>query len=266
MKVAGHTHSKGRINFLISAKYFSSLCEILSEVSKRQGKNIALAGGLIARAIASGGIVHTFGSGHSHLIAEEAFFRAGGLVPVNPILDEALIFLHGALASTRAERRAGYADTLLKKQEFRVVDVAILISNSGRNAVPIEAALHLKSLGVHVIAITNPRQADTSPSRHASGKYLFEIADLIIDNCIPVGDAVLELPGLPQKMGPSSTVAGAAIINAIMIEAAACLQAMGIAVPVIASANVGAGALADMEAVFADWAARIPLLRDHPQD
>ena len=251
---------------MISASYFSTLCEILSEVSARQGEQIQRAGGLVADAIAAGGVVHTFGSGHSHMIAEEAFFRAGGLVPVSPILDEALIFLHGALASTRAERRTGYAATLLTQEDVRPIDVAIVISNSGRNAVPIEVALHLKSVGLLVIAITNPRQAGSSPSRHASGKYLFEIADLVIDNCIPVGDAVLQLPGMTQKMGPASTVAGAAIINAVMIEAAASLQAMGIAVPVIASANVGPGAIEDMQAVFADWAPRVRLLRDHAQD
>lgn len=215
---------------------------------------------MAAAAIAAGGVVHTFGSGHSHMISEEAFFRAGGLAPVNPILDDALIFLHGALESTRVERQSGYAATLLAREDVRPIDVAIVISNSGRNAVPIEMALAMQALGTKVIAITNPRQSATSASRHSTGKYLYEIADLVIDNCIPVGDAVLELPGLSQKMGPSSTVAGAAIINAVIIEAAAALQSMGATVPVIASANVGVGALSDMEAAFAKWAPRVRLL------
>jgi uncharacterized phosphosugar-binding protein len=200
------------------------------------------------------------------MISEEAFFRAGGLAPINPILDDALIFLYGALESTRSERRTGYAATVLAREDVRAIDVAIVISNSGRNAVPIEMALAMKALGTKVIAITNPRQSDTSPSRHGSGKFLHQIADLVIDNCIPVGDAVLELPGLSQKMGPSSTVAGAAIINAVMIEAAACLQTMGVKVPVISSANVGVGALSDMEAALADWAPRVRLLRVQGQE
>jgi uncharacterized phosphosugar-binding protein len=120
-------------------------------------------------------------------------------------------------------------------------------------------ALHFQAAGVKVIAITNPRQAATSPSRHESGKYLYQVADLVIDNCVPVGDAVLEMPGLAQKMGPSSTVAGAAIVNAVMIEAAGKLQAMGKKVPVIASANVGAGALTDIEAAHAQWTSRVRL-------
>jgi uncharacterized phosphosugar-binding protein len=251
---------------VISAPYFASLQGILSQIATQQAKAIQEAGSLVAQAIAGGGVVHTFGSGHSHMIAEEAFFRAGGLAPVNPILDESLIFLRGAVESTRAERKSGLAQNLLALEDVRPVDAGIVISNSGRNAAPIEMALGMKALGIKVIAITNPRQAATSPSRHASGKYLYEVVDLVIDNCIPVGDAVLELPGLSQKMGPASTVAGAAIINAVMIEAAACLQSLGIKAPVISSANVGTGALEDIEAALADWAPRVRLFAVHTQD
>jgi uncharacterized phosphosugar-binding protein len=243
---------------VISLKYFDSLAALLGEIAAQQSEAIQRAGTMVAQAIAGDGVIHTFGSGHSHMIAEEAFFRAGGLAPVNPILDEKLIFLDGAVESTRAERTPGYAEKLLAGEDIQAVDVSIVISNSGRNAVPIEMALGMKARGVKVIAITNPRQATTSPSRHATGKYLYEVADLVIDNCIPVGDAVLEIPGLSPKMGPSSTVAGAAIVNAVMIEAAACLHSMGVRVPIISSANVGVGALAEIKALV-DWAPRVRL-------
>jgi uncharacterized phosphosugar-binding protein len=246
---------------VISLKYFDSLAALLGEIAAQQSEAIQRAGTMVAQAIAGDGVVHTFGSGHSHMIAEEAFFRAGGLAPVNPILDEKLIFLDGAVESTRAERTPGYAEKLLTGEDIQAVDVSIVISNSGRNAVPIEFALGMKARGVKVIAITNPRQAATSAStsRHASGKYLYEVADLVIDNCIPIGDAVLEIPGLSQKMGPASTVAGAAIINAVMIEAAVCLQSMGVRVPIISSANVGVGALAEIKSALVDWAPRVRL-------
>jgi uncharacterized phosphosugar-binding protein len=244
---------------VISLKYFESLTALLGEIAAQQSEVIQRAGTMVAQAMAGDGVVHTFGSGHSHMIAEEAFFRAGGLAPVNPILDEKLIFLDGAVESTRAERTPGYAEKLLAGEDIQPVDVSIVISNSGRNAVPIEFALGMKARGVKVIAITNPRQAATSPSRHASGKYLYEVADLVIDNCIPVGDAVLEIPGLRPRMGPASTVAGAAIVNAVMIEAAVCLQLMGARVPVISSSNVGLGALAEIKATLVDWAPRVRL-------
>jgi uncharacterized phosphosugar-binding protein len=244
---------------VISSKYFDSLAAILTEIAAQQSEMILIAGTMVAQAIAGDGVVHTFGSGHSHMIAEEAFFRAGGLAPVNPILDEKLIFLEGAVESTRAERTPGYAEKLLAAEDIQPVDVSIVVSNSGRNAVPIELALGMKDRGVKVIAITNPRQAATSPSRHATGKYLYEVADLVIDNCVPVGDAVLEIPGLNPKMGPGSTVAGAAIVNAVMIEAAVRLQAMGLQVPIISSSNVGTGALAEIKATLVDWAPRVRL-------
>jgi uncharacterized phosphosugar-binding protein len=249
---------------VISERYFAALSLILGEIAERQAHPIETAGEMVAQSIAAGGVVQTFGSGHSHMIAEEAFFRAGGLAPVNVVLDETLIFLHGAVESTRAEREPGFAATVMARESVRAEDVAIVISNSGRNAVPIEMALHFQEAGARVIAITNPRQSATSASRHASGKYLHQVADVVVDNCIPVGDAVLEVPGLEHKMGPSSTVAGAAIMNAIMIEAAAKLKAMGKEVPVIVSANVGTGALDHMKSVLSPWAPRVRLFaEDH---
>jgi uncharacterized phosphosugar-binding protein len=244
---------------VISEQYLTALSRILGQIAASQAGPIQQAAALVAQAIAAGGVVQAFGSGHSHMIAEEAFFRAGGLVPVNLILDESLIFLHGAVESTRAERESGYAQTILEREDVRPEDVAIVISNSGRNAVPIEAALHFQAVGVKVIAITNPRQAATSSSRHASGKFLYQVADVVIDNQVPIGDAVLDMPGLEGRMGPSSTVAGAAIMNAVMIEAADQLKAMGKPVPVIASANVGTGALSEIEAAHARWALRVRL-------
>ena len=139
---------------MMSFEYFTLLGGLLSRIEVEQTHSIRSAGEMVADSIAQGGILHTFGSGHSHMIAEEAFFRAGGLAPVNVILDERLVFLKGAAESTRAERESGYADVLLEREDIRAHDVAIVISNSGRNAVPIEMALGMKARGVNVIAIT----------------------------------------------------------------------------------------------------------------
>ena len=218
-------------------QYIEELQAVLERIKREQSDHISEAGKMIADSLAAGGIVHAFGTGHSHLIADEAFFRAGGIAAVNPILHERLIFLKGALESTRTEQESGFARHLLSQEDVRSIDVGIVISNSGRNAAPIEMALEMKKLGLGVIAITNLKQSTSSTPRHSSGRRLFEVVDLVIDNCVPPGDAVLELPGLETRVGPASTVAGAAIINSIIIEAVSELLRRNEPVPVLPSAN-----------------------------
>ena len=219
-------------------RYIDGLQVVLERIRGEQAGNIMRAGQIVATAISAGGVIHTFGTGHSHLIAHEAFFRAGGIAAINPILEERLIFLRGALESTRAERESGLAKELIRREDVRNGDAAIIISNSGRNAVPVEMALEMTALGVKVIVITNLEQSLASKATHSSGRRLCELADVTIDNCVPQGDALLTLPGMDSKVGPSSTVAGAAIINAIVIEAVSELLQRGEVVPVLPSANV----------------------------
>jgi uncharacterized phosphosugar-binding protein len=223
---------------MFSERYIEELQTVLWRIKSEQLNAIAAAGQLVADTLVAGGVIHTFGTGHSHLIADEAFFRAGGIAAINPILDERLIFLKGALESTRAERVAGFAQTLAEREKLTSADTAIIISNSGRNIVPVEMALEMKARAIKVIAITSVQQSRTSMPLHKSGKRLFEIADVTIDNCVPPGDALLSLPGLVSRIGPSSTVAGAAIINSIMIEAVAETLRRGEQVPVLPSANI----------------------------
>jgi uncharacterized phosphosugar-binding protein len=197
------------------------------------------------------------------MIAEEAFFRAGGLVPVNAILDSRLAFLDGALESTRAEREEGYARTILDREQISSGDTAIIISNSGRNAVPIEMAIEMKARGVKTIAITNVTQSAGAPSRHASGKRLFEIVDLVVDNCVERGDAMLEVENVAQRMGPASTIAGAVIINSIMLEAATQLSRSGYPAPVFPSANLTTSSDEAIASLYEPFKGRIRYL-DQP--
>lgn len=169
------------------------------------------------------------------------FTRGGEAAAVNPILDRRLVFLDGAMESTWAERETGYAKKLVEREDVRAGDIAIIVSNSGRNAAPIEMAQEMHARGVKAIAITNVAQSSRSTSRHASGKRLFELADIMIDNCIPEGDAVLPVPNSAQRIGPWSTVAGAAIVNSIMIEAASSLQKAEMTVPLLPSVNLQSG-------------------------
>lgn len=159
-----------------------------------------------------------FGTGHSHMLAEEAFYRAGGLKGVKPILETALMLHEGETKSTKLERIGGYASILLEEYKVEKEDVIFIISNSGLNAVPVEMALGAKSIGAKVIAITNLMHSQKAKSRHSSQKKLYEIADIVIDNCGKVGDAAVYMETLNVSVGPTSTVIGAFIINSIVVQ------------------------------------------------
>lgn len=224
--------------FAVFQTYIQKLQEILERIKQEQAAAIRQAAGIVDRSIAGGGVVHIFGAGHSHMMAEEAFFRAGGIVAVNPILDQRLAFFEGAMESTRAEREPGYARTLISRENIMPEDAAILISNSGRNWVPVEMAIELKSRNVSIVAITNLEQSSDAAPLHSSGKRLFELADVVVDTCGTKGDAMISIPGLAYPMGPFSTVAGAAIINSIMMEAAVAALRSGRPMAVFPSANL----------------------------
>lgn len=240
--------------------YLDAAQRIIERAARDQGPAIRAAAAAVAGALAHGGIVHAFGCGHSHLLAEEIFFRAGGLAAVNPILDRRLQFFDGVLASTRAEREPGYARRLLERETIRPGDAAIVISNSGRNVTPIEMTLDLQSRGVTVIALTSLSHARAVTSRHESSRGLHEIADVVIDTGVPIGDASIALPGVSVRMGPLSTIAGAALLHAVMIEAAALVAQGGGDPPVLSSANVGETPETDLIRVLAPYAGRVRYL------
>ncbi|MDQ3871804.1 MAG: sugar isomerase domain-containing protein, partial [Chloroflexota bacterium] len=176
----------------VVAAYATVLQETLSGIFDREAEAIERAAQLACDAIASGGVLHIFGTGHSHMVALEAFGRAGGLAAVNAIVDIALTaFNHGR--DGKLERLHGYADVLVETEDLRRGEVVIVVSNSGINAVPIEFALGCKERGLHVVALTNMRHSRSSPSRHSSGRKLFEIADVVIDNHGVMGDAAIAL-------------------------------------------------------------------------
>jgi uncharacterized phosphosugar-binding protein len=222
-------------------QYLDALVVLVTRIRNEQSPHIRQAARLIADTLAADGLVHTFGTGHSHLVAEEAFFRAGGLAAVNPIRDGRLMMLEGAIASTRAEREHGLARSILGRHKISPGDVAIIVSNSGRNAAPIEMALEMRAGQASVVAITSLTQSRAATSRHVSGKRLFELADVVLDNGIPAGDALVSVPGIDWPMGPGSTVSGAALVNAVLVEAAALAAARGLRVAVLRSANLEEG-------------------------
>lgn len=241
-------------------QYIDRARDLLERLVRGQGDAIRSAATAVAGALEADGVLHVFGAGHSHLLAEEAFFRAGGLAAVNPILDRRLMFFDGVLAGTRAEREAGYASRVLEREDIRSSDAAIVASNSGRNAVTIETALELQARGLTVIAVTSLAHSRAVSARHASGRRLSDIADIVIDTGVPAGDAAIALSGGALRMGPLSTVAGAVIVHAVTIEAAAILVQRGHAPPVLTSANLDTTSLEDLERTLARYAGRIRYL------
>ena len=223
----------------MSAKdaYFDVIQGQLSAIHRTQGVTIAEAAQWVATALQNDKFIYTFGSGHSHTLAEETFYRAGGLARAVAILDEKLMVHESAVESTEWERKEGYAAEVLSRYAISKGDVLFIVSNSGRNAVPIEMALGAKQRGAKVIAITSLKHGGAFSSRHSSGKKLTDVADLVIDNHSIAGDAVISVPGVPAKAGPTSTISSAFILNSILVEAVELAASAGHVVEVWGSAN-----------------------------
>jgi uncharacterized phosphosugar-binding protein len=220
-------------------RYFDQLSALMMTL-RDQGPDIETAAKMMAERIAEGGVVHVFGSGHSHMMAEEVFHRAGGLFAFNAMLDINLTNF-GTLKAGMVERTEGYAKVIIASFDVRPGEVVVVVSNSGINAVPIELAIEARKIGARVIAITSVEKYATAASRHSSGKKLAEVADLTIDSQVPAGDAILLLDGLTAPVAASSTVLGAALMNAMVAQTAEELLAMGQQPPVIVSMNVPGG-------------------------
>jgi uncharacterized phosphosugar-binding protein len=221
--------------------YYEVVIRLLGEIQQSQAQAIDNAAGLIFSSLAADGVLHIFGSGHSHSVAEEAFHRAGGLVPVNTMTEPFLSPLTSPKKSGRLERLSGLAAILLDYHEPRPNEVLIIISNAGINPVPVELALEAKKRDLAVIAITSLHHAQAVASRHPSGNRLFEVADIVIDNLGEAGDGAITFPGLATKVGPTSLVAGAFIVNSIVCNVVERFVAKGLVPPVYLSANLPGG-------------------------
>ncbi|MBM3837466.1 MAG: SIS domain-containing protein [Verrucomicrobia bacterium] len=218
-------------------RYFDTVLAQLEQLRRSEWCKIEQAAAWVGEALANDHWLYAFGTGHSHALAEEIFFRAGGLVRGVPVLDPKLMLHENAIEATWQERKEGYAAQLLALYPIARGDALIIASNSGRNAVPIEMALEARARGLKVIAIASLAHGRQWPSRHPSGKSLADVADLAIDNCAASGDACLELPGMPSRVGPTSTVTGALIVNAIIVQGIENALQQGAAPEIYISSN-----------------------------
>jgi uncharacterized phosphosugar-binding protein len=226
--------------------YFNQVTLLMQRLFDEEAESIRQAGALIADTIADGRLLHIFGTGgHSAMSAEEIFFRAGGLVAVNAILDEGVLLAHGALRSNGIERTPGYALAVLEYYGVQPEDVLVVVNAYGINACTIDAAEEGKRRNCKVIAVTSvslqkelPQQ---HPSRHPSGQNLADIADVVIDCKVPMGDALVGIDGVSQQVGASSTYLNALALNLMMLQAIENLAQRGIDPPIWQSANSPGG-------------------------
>ena len=224
-----------------SKLYLLSAQELLGRVAITQRESVAQCVKLFTDALASGKMIHTFGTGHSHLLAEEIFYRAGGLAAIYPILDERLMLHKEVVKGSQNERLPGLAQELVDKHPIANGDVVIVISNSGGNQVTIDLVKLAQSLGAKVIAVTSINHATSKSARSSAAEKIHQLADVVLDNSGVVGDASVRVAGSPMSAGPTSTVIGGALLQSVVVGTVAECLKRGIEPEIFLSSNLAGG-------------------------
>ena len=217
-----------------SLRYLAIAGEIVQRIAATQQENIEAAAQICADTIANDGLVFCWGGGHSRMSVEEMFPRIGSYPGFYPMVELALTFYttfigaDGMAQSFFLERQERYVDAILANYEFGPHDSMICFSSTGINGLVIEMALQAKQRGLPVIAVSSVAHANSTISRHSSGKKLPEVADVTIDNCTPPGDAVVDIAGLKYKVSPTSTIGATSVVNALKARTAELLVARGV--------------------------------------
>ncbi|WP_018757320.1 sugar isomerase domain-containing protein [Paenibacillus terrigena] len=222
---------------------FRAMTSIIEQLERTQMGNVSKAAEEMFQSLLKGGIVHIFGAGHSRAFGMEMCGRAGGLAPMKLVGLEDIAALEGTrgINLVELERDPHTAHRLMEMHAVQPEDAFVIVSNSGRNGASNELALECQRRGIPVIAVTSLEHSQHADSRHPSGKKLYEIADVVIDNCCPYGDVLLEIPGLTEKTGSASSVAGAMIAQSLTAEIIARFVQADRTPPVFISANVDGG-------------------------
>ncbi len=247
------------------ARWINAARRLLDHIEQTQLASIDTAADWCAEAIAAGGLVHLFGSGHSRIPLEEMFPRYGSFPGFHPMAELSMTF-HTEVVGTNGQRQAmfieqteGLAEVILSNFRFGEKDVMIVFSASGRSAAPIEVARGARQRGLRVVAVTSIQESKAEPARHSTGTRLFDNADLVIDIGTPPGDALVAIEGAETPVGPGSTLANAAIVNELKVRVAERLAAAGKLPAVLTSSSlVGPERSAALfEAAYADHARRL---------
>ncbi|MGF2054735.1 sugar isomerase domain-containing protein [Vagococcus fluvialis] len=224
-------------------QYMDKVTEILKIVRENESGVIQEAIDLMTEANLNKQSVFIFGASHAGILMEEMYYRAGGMMTINPIFGREVMLDRSPITFTsQMERLEGYGTSLASTVDFKENDVLILHSVSGRNPIIIDIAIAAREKGVKLIGLTNVSYSKSVTSRHSSGKRLFEVVDIVIDNHGDIGDACCDIKGIEQKVGASSTVVGASILNTIIVESCQKLVDSGVKYPpIFYSANLDGG-------------------------
>ncbi len=225
----------------MNTTYLTNIRRLLEHIENTQASSIDTIAEKCAEAIYRDKLLYFFGTGHSHMICEEPFYRAGGLASVYPILESSFMLHEGASKSSSYERIEGSGTVAVTQSGIGEGDILFIISNSGRNCAPIDAAIEGKRLGATTIAITSLKHSKSVASRHPNGKRLFEVCDYVLDNGGEPGDASVPLEGMDQKIGPTSSIIDIAMVNILIVETVDKLLKKGLKPPVFISANMDNG-------------------------
>lgn len=232
-------------------EYLRNIRNLMDCLEKTQEKTIELVSEQCAQSIYNGGLLCFFGTGHSHMVCEEPFYRAGGLASIFPILEPMLMLHGGASKSSTYERIEGLGNNIIALNGVGKGDVLFLISNSGRNCAVIDAAIEGRKRGAVTVAVTSLKHSSSVTSRHSNGKRLYEVCDFVLDNGGEPGDASVKLKGLDQKMGPTSSVMDCILVNLVMVNTTELLLKKGMVPPIFISANTDDGDVANKSIIDA---------------
>src|SRR6266540_3708963 len=245
--------------------YISKAQAILDRIRETQMDIIESAAEICTQAIVGDGLVHLFGTGHSRIFVEEMFPRHGSFPGFHPIVELSLTF-HNLVVGSNGQRQAmflehveGFGQVILRNFVFSAPDCFLLFSNSGINEVVVDVALEAKRLDMSVIAVVSVEHCTASPANHSSGKKLTDIADIVIDNCTPGGDALVHIPNLEDPVGPGSTIGAATVTNALKCSIAEKLTILG-KPPLVLTSSYFIGSDANkkrFDACYDDYRARV---------
>lgn len=209
-------------------KYYNGLRKIEEDIYNTQQENIMKAAALLADVTERGGLIYAFGCGHSHIVIEDAFWRAATPCNFVALTEPSAIGTFEVTKSYLIENTYDIGKHVVDYHRITPNDCLIVVSNSGNNIAPVDACLRAKEKGIPTIAITAVEYATWLKTKHKAGVKLKDIADIVLDNCTPIGDAIAEIDNVPMKIGSSSTVAMVYLQNMILTEMVEILAERGI--------------------------------------